>query len=141
MHSLAIHLANGGVETVEGSLMAKNGARIALTRQDDYGKMQESQIKFAEAVSKGEPCPKDGAAFVIIMGDGYSAYASGIGESMAGQSDRASPQRRHSLDRCTGGGVGHPAPPQPARNLCGIRQMQFNRRDTEDAEIRGRENG
>lgn len=80
--TMPIHLANGAVDTVEGSLFAKNGARVHLERQDDYGKMQEQQIKFADAVSKGDSCPKDGAAFVIIMGDGFPAYAQGLAESM-----------------------------------------------------------
>lgn len=80
--TMPIHLATGGVETVEGSLFAKNGVRVKLERQDDYGKMQEEQIKFADAVSKGNNCPSDGAAFVIIMGDGYPAYVQGLAESM-----------------------------------------------------------
>ncbi len=80
--TMPIHLANGGAVTAEGSLFAKQGVRIALERQDDYGKMQEQQIKFAEAVKKGDACPSDGAGFVIIMGDGYPAYAAGIDDAM-----------------------------------------------------------
>ncbi len=80
--TLPIHLASGGVETIEGSLFAKAGVRVILERQDDYGKMQEEQLKFAEAVGKGENCPAGGAAFVIIMGDGYPAYVQGVAESM-----------------------------------------------------------
>ncbi len=74
--------ANGGVETVEGSLMAQNGVKLKLVRQDDYGKMQESMLRFAEGVGKGESCPQ-GAAFVVIMGDGYSGFASGLAEQMS----------------------------------------------------------
>lgn len=80
--TMPIHFANGGVDTIEGSLFGKNGVRVHLERQDDYGKMQEQQIKFADAVGKGDTCPKDGAAFVIIMGDGFPAYAQGLAESL-----------------------------------------------------------
>lgn len=76
--TMPVHYANGGVNTIEGSLFAKNGVRMNIERIDDYGKIQEEQIKFASKVGGGENCPTEGAAFAIIMGDGYPAYAAGL---------------------------------------------------------------
>lgn len=80
--TMGLMFANGGQETTEGSLMAKYGARLRLTRQNDYAEMQKEQLKFAEAIKGGAACPAEGAAFVIIMGDGYPAYAEGLREQM-----------------------------------------------------------
>lgn len=79
--TMGLMYANGGRETAAKSLMEKYGIRATLARQDDYSKMQEAQIKFAQEL-KTNPCPTGGAAFTIIMGDGYSAYAAGIEEQM-----------------------------------------------------------
>ncbi len=80
--TMGIHAANGGVQTTEGSIMAKNGVNLKLVRQDDYGKIQEAMLKFADGVKKGEKCPQ-GAAFAVIMGDGYSGFASGLDEQFS----------------------------------------------------------
>lgn len=80
--TMGLMLANGGQETTEGSLMAKHGVRLKLTRQNDYAEMQKEMIKFAEAVKRGETCPTEGAAYTIIMGDGYPAFAEGLREQM-----------------------------------------------------------
>lgn len=80
--TMGLMFANGGQETTEGSLMAKYGVRLKLTRQNDYAEMQKEQLKFAEAVKGGATCPTEGAAFAIIMGDGYPAYAEGLREQM-----------------------------------------------------------
>lgn len=79
--TLGLQYANGGPTTQAGSLMAKRGVNLAIERQDMYDQMQAEQVKFAKGVAKGEKNP-DGAAFVIIMGDGYPAYAAGIQEAM-----------------------------------------------------------
>ncbi len=79
--TMSLLYANGGRETMAGSLMEREGVRLTIERQDDYGKMQEAQLKFAEELKKNS-CPSEGAAFTIIMGDGYSAYAAGIMEQM-----------------------------------------------------------
>jgi OOP family OmpA-OmpF porin len=55
---------------------------LNVARLDDYSKMQEAQIKFASAVADGQACPEEGAAFVIIMGDAFAAYAQGLSEHL-----------------------------------------------------------
>jgi OOP family OmpA-OmpF porin len=74
--------ANGGVNTADGSLMDKRGVKLHIERQDAYDQMMSEQVKFAEAVKKGDKCPSAGAAFTIIMGDGYPAYIKGAQETM-----------------------------------------------------------
>lgn len=74
--------ANGGVTTTSGSLMDQRGVKLKLERIDAYDQIMSQQVKFAEAVRKGDKCPKEGAAFAIIMGDGYPAYIAGAQEAM-----------------------------------------------------------
>jgi OOP family OmpA-OmpF porin len=75
--------ANGGVTTASGSLMDQRGVKLKLERIDAYDQIMSQQVKFAEAVRKGEKCPKEGAAFAVIMGDGYPAYIAGAQETMS----------------------------------------------------------
>jgi OmpA-OmpF porin, OOP family len=75
---MGLHFANGGPETTIGSLMAKEHLRATILRQDDYGKMQENMLKFAQQISQGVQNPTEGTAFTIIMGDGYPAFASAL---------------------------------------------------------------
>lgn len=70
-------LANGGSETTEGSIMAKKGVNLKITRQDDVPQMQASLIKFANEY-KNNPSTPEGAQFVTIMGDGAAAFLSGV---------------------------------------------------------------
>jgi len=79
---MGLMYANGGRETAAKSLMEQNGVHAVLARQDDYSKMQEAQLKFAQEL-QSNACPSNGAAFTIIMGDGFSAYAAGIGAEIS----------------------------------------------------------
>jgi OmpA-OmpF porin, OOP family len=74
---MGVMFANGGANTTEGSLMAKNGVNLALTRQDDVPQMQASLIKFANEY-KSNPATNEGTQFVSIMGDGAPAFLAGI---------------------------------------------------------------
>lgn len=76
--TIGLQYANGGPQTTVGSLMDKQGLRLSLVRQDDYGKMQEQMLKFAERVKNGDACPQEGAAYVVIMGDAASSFAAGL---------------------------------------------------------------
>jgi OOP family OmpA-OmpF porin len=81
--TMGLHYANGGATTAPNSLMAKHGINLSIERQDDYAQMLAEQVKFAEAVSTGNANPSQGAAFVIIMGDGYPAYVAGAQEALS----------------------------------------------------------
>ncbi len=74
---MGLMFANGGAQTTEGSLMAKNGVNLNLQRQDDVPQMQASLIKFASSY-KDNPKTKEGAQFVTIMGDGAAAFLAGV---------------------------------------------------------------
>jgi OOP family OmpA-OmpF porin len=80
--NMGLMYANGGASTASGSLMAKHGVKMTIERQDDYSQMIAEQVKFAKAVSEGKANPTEGAAFVIIMGDGFDAYVSGAQEAL-----------------------------------------------------------
>lgn len=75
--------ANGGVISTPDSLMAKRGVKLQLVREDDYGKMLGEMIIFAKAVAAGNNEPKQGAAFALIMGDGYPAFIAGAQEQLS----------------------------------------------------------
>lgn len=77
-----LQYANGAPTTAPGSLMAKHGINLTIERQDDYAQMLTEQIKFAQQVKNGVAQPTEGAAFVIIMGDGYPAYIAGAQEAL-----------------------------------------------------------
>lgn len=70
-----LHFANGGVDTASGSLMAKHGVKVNLKREDDYAKLIADMAAFAKD-------PSQGSHFVIIMGDGYPAFAIGANEAL-----------------------------------------------------------
>jgi OOP family OmpA-OmpF porin len=79
--TIGLHYANGGVGTTAGSLMAQRGLKVKIERQDDYAQMRTEQVNFAKEFNSGNACPQKGAAFVIIMGDGFASYASDIQEA------------------------------------------------------------
>lgn len=81
--TLGLQYANGGETTQAGSIMNKRGVSLKIERQDMYDQMLAEQVKFAKQVSEGQANPTDGAAFVIIMGDGFPAYAAGAQEALS----------------------------------------------------------
>jgi outer membrane protein OmpA-like peptidoglycan-associated protein len=82
--TIGLHYANGGVETAGGSLMAKNGVNVKLVRFDEYPKMIAEQVKFANDVKSGKAAPA-GAAFAVMMGDGYAGYVAGLNEAVGAE--------------------------------------------------------
>ncbi len=70
--------ANGGPVTTQGSLMEKQGVKVAFTRQDDTSQMQNELVTLATSMEKGEANPAAGAHFVAIMGDGAAQFLQGI---------------------------------------------------------------
>ncbi len=78
----ALPYANGGPSTTVGSLMEKHGVNLKLIREDDDGKMQDSLIKFAAALAKGDPQPADGYQFMTDMGDGTAVILANLNNSV-----------------------------------------------------------
>ena len=74
---MGLLFANGGAQTTEGSIMAKNGVNLHLTRQDDVPQMQASLIKFASEY-KANSATTEGTQFVSIVGDGGPSFLAGI---------------------------------------------------------------
>ena len=71
-----IIVANGGPKTTKGSLMEQNGVNLELVRQDWLSELRNLQMKFVEQFDQGQDYPKDGAAAIMIMGDGVPFYIS-----------------------------------------------------------------
>ncbi len=71
-----IIVANGGSKTTKGSMMEKNGVRVELIRQDWLTELRNLQMKFIDDFSKGNNNPTEGAAGIMIMGDGVPYYLS-----------------------------------------------------------------
>jgi outer membrane protein OmpA-like peptidoglycan-associated protein len=85
---MGLILANGGAKTSKGSLMAKRGVNLQLTRQDDTVKMQEELIACAKEISGGAKQCSTGANFVIIMGDGAGQFAAGVNPQLKKLGDK-----------------------------------------------------
>lgn len=71
-----IIVANGGPKTSTGSLMEKNGLNVEMIRQDWLTELRNLQMKFIDEFDKGNNFPKEGAAGIMIMGDGVPFYIS-----------------------------------------------------------------
>lgn len=77
-----IIVANGGPKTTEGSIMEKNGVNLEIIRQDWLTELRNLQMKFVEEFDKGNTAPKEGAAGIIIMGDGVPFYLSSAQQAL-----------------------------------------------------------
>lgn len=71
-----IIVANGGAKTAKGSQMEKNGVNLEIIRQDWLSELRNLQMKFIEEFDQGKNNPKEGAAGIMIMGDGVPFYIS-----------------------------------------------------------------
>jgi OmpA-OmpF porin, OOP family len=80
--TLGLHLANGDAITTPDSILGRKGVKLDIQVQDDYSVMATELLLFAKGVSKGEDMPKEGAAFVIIMGDGYPGFVAGLEQQL-----------------------------------------------------------
>ena len=79
----AITLANGGARTTGDSLVKQySGGCLQVERQDDYNVQKDELVKFAQGVKNGDAAPQ-GAAFTVMMGDAYAAYAQSLQERMS----------------------------------------------------------
>ena len=75
-------LANGGAQTTQNSLMAKQGVNFKFQRQDDNNKLQEALVSFATELSQGNPNPSKGAHFMTMMGDGSAAFLAPLNDTL-----------------------------------------------------------
>lgn len=62
-------LANGGAQTMKGSLMEKRKVNLLLKRQDDTNKMIADLIACAKQIHDGDSSCTTGANIINIMGD------------------------------------------------------------------------
>jgi OmpA-OmpF porin, OOP family len=72
--------ANGGQQTMKGSIMEKYGVRANIIRQDDCNKMQQDLIKNAQDY-KNNPSGTT-PLFVAVMGDGGAAFLAGVNSEL-----------------------------------------------------------
>ena len=77
-----IIVANGGSKTTKGSLMEKNGVNLEIIRQDWLTELRNLQMKFVEEYDRGNDNPKEGAAGIMIMGDGVPFYISSAQQAL-----------------------------------------------------------
>jgi outer membrane protein OmpA-like peptidoglycan-associated protein len=77
-----IIVANGGKKTAQGSLMEKNGVNLEIVRQDWFSELRNLQMKFIEEFDRGNAFPKEGAAGIMIMGDGVPFYISSVQQAL-----------------------------------------------------------
>jgi outer membrane protein OmpA-like peptidoglycan-associated protein len=77
-----IIVANGGPKTTKGSRMEKNGVNLEIIRQDWLSELRNLQMKFIESFDQGENFPKEGAAGIMIMGDGVPFYISSAQQAL-----------------------------------------------------------
>jgi OmpA-OmpF porin, OOP family len=74
--------ANGGPKTTQGSLMEQNGINLEIIRQDWLTELRNLQMKFVDEFDKGNNFPKEGAAGIMIMGDGVPFYISSAQQAL-----------------------------------------------------------
>ena len=79
---MGMMLATGGKQAIAGSAMCQKGVNLKLIREDSTDNMQSLLVTFAEALSKGEANPKEGAHFVGIMGDGSATFLKGLNDKL-----------------------------------------------------------
>lgn len=68
-------LANGGAQTKNNSLFAKNGVYMDIIRQDDCAQMQSELVASAAAYKQDPNAP---GYFCAVMGDGGAAFMAGV---------------------------------------------------------------
>ncbi len=77
--------ANGGPVTTEGSLMAKQGVKMEIVRQDDNNQLMAQLTSLAKGLHDGNNDPSDGVMFVGIMGDGAAPFLRALNEEIIGK--------------------------------------------------------
>jgi OOP family OmpA-OmpF porin len=74
--------SNGGPVTTEGSLMAKQGIKVFISRQDDNSQLMAQLTRLAQGLHSGQAQPRDGIHFIGIMGDGAGAFLAALNSQL-----------------------------------------------------------
>jgi outer membrane protein OmpA-like peptidoglycan-associated protein len=74
--------ANGGPQTMEGSLMEKAGVNLRLIANPSFDRLKEAQLSALKEFHNGNNFPVSGAIGVWIMGDGAPYYISVIQQTI-----------------------------------------------------------
>ncbi len=74
--------SNGGPVTTENSLMAKQGVKVRIERQDDNTQLMAQLTALAKGVHDGQAQPTAGVHFVGIMGDGSGAFLAALNHQL-----------------------------------------------------------
>jgi len=69
-------VANGGINTTEGSLMESAGVSLQIVKQNDLDKIRNAQLLALKEFNENQIYPATGAVGVLIMGDGGPYYTS-----------------------------------------------------------------
>ncbi len=118
------NMANGGVFTKPGSIMAQHGINnLEIVLQNDTNAMMSGLVAFANELASGQPDPNtDSYVCVAVMGDGTAAYMA----ALDGQLSKLGPEYAAKIVFSTGKSLGEDgfwAPtevlrdPQKARGL------------------------
>ncbi len=78
-----IFTANGGLNTMKGTLMDKMGLNVKIITNNSTDDMKREQLAFVHAYAQGEKQPKVGVAFNTIMGDGATEFLPAMNDQIA----------------------------------------------------------
>lgn len=77
--------ANGGVETMKGSLMEQQGVRLKLLCQNNCSKQGEDVFAFAQDYANGNKNSSKGCHLIAWMGDGVPSYLADLNDRIKKQ--------------------------------------------------------
>ena len=80
-----IAYANGGVQTMKGSIMEEQGVRLNLICQNNCGKQGEDIFAFAQDYANGNKASSKGCHMIAWMGDGVPSYLQDLNERIKKQ--------------------------------------------------------
>ena len=74
--NLGMGAANGGPQTMKGSLMEQFGVKLHMITNNSNQFMKDQLLAFIQAYAKGDKNPSVGAPLITVMGDGNPALFS-----------------------------------------------------------------
>lgn len=76
-------LANGGPLTTPESLVAQNGSKLKLIKNNDVEQMKKNIVAFATSLADGNAQPSVGVPCVIVMWDGAPGFVTGVNAALS----------------------------------------------------------